>query len=166
MEIIENNGYGFNFIKLFNNENIKKFTKNPQEQNKLIYYRTILQNYTQKSISEELKLSEETLNFSDSFIKFIHINSNNKIIGEKYGLYLPNISRIITNGITNEQITPERANILLSRRLAIILRHTALILSNYEDINFYTDNPLIFNFIKFYSTKYKFENFKSYEILN
>lgn len=166
MKIIENNGYGFNFIKLFSKENIKKFTESPQEQNKLIHYQTILQNYTQKSLPKELKLSEENLNFSDSFIKFFHINSNNKIVGEKYGLYLPNISRIITDGITNEQITPERANILLSRRLGSILRHTVLTLSNYEDIHFYTDSKLIFNFINFYSTEYKFENFKSYEILN
>ena len=61
--------------------------------------------------------------------------------------------------MSEQQITPKRANILLANRIACVLRHFHFIQNNYKDDNFYPDSKLLLDFINFLNTKYDFTSF-------
>lgn len=156
MNITIHAGYGFNYINGFSAKNIKEFTKNKAQQEKLLLYQKYLNKFTQNPIDEEVQYVNDTY-ASDYYLKWIHLDEHFE--GEQYGTYFPNISRIINNGMSSEQITPKRANILLANRIACVLRHLYFIQNNYKDDDFHPDSKLLVNFVNFLSTKYDFASF-------
>lgn len=160
MDIIICTGYGFNYIDGFSTENIKKFTKNKAQQEKLLLYQKYLNKFTQNPIDEETQYVTDTY-ASDYYLRWIHLNG--QFEGEQYGIYFPNISRIIDNGISDEQITPERGNILMARRISSVLRHLYFIQTDYKDDDFHPDSKLLVDFVNFLSTKYDFASFMAIE---
>lgn len=156
MNIIIHAGYGFNYIDGFSRENIKEFTKNKNQQEKLLLYQQYLNKFTQKPIDEETQYVNDTY-ASDYYLKWIHLDGHFE--DEQYGIYFPNISRIINNGMSSEQITPKQANILLANRIAKTIKHLHFIQTNYKDDNFHPDSKLLVDFINFLSTKYDFASF-------
>lgn len=160
MDITIHAGYGFNYIDGFSAENIKEFTKDKTKQAKLLLYQKYLNKFAQDPIDKETQYVNDTY-ASDYYLKWIRLNGHFK--GEQYGIYFPNISRIIDNGMSEEQITPERANILIVRRISSVLRHLYFIQTNYENDNFHPDSALLMNFINFLNTKYDFTSFMTIE---
>lgn len=156
MDITIHAGYGFNYINGFSAENIKEFTKNKAQQEKLLLYQKYLNKFTQNPIDEETQYVNDTY-ASDYYLNWIHLDRHFE--GEQYGIYFPNISRIINNGISSEQITPERANILLANRIAKVIKHLHFIQTDYKDNNFHPDSKLLVDFVNFLNTKYGFTSF-------
>lgn len=156
MDITIHTSYGFNYIDGFSTENIKEFTKNKAQQEKLLLYQKYLNGFTQNPITEEYQYVNDTY-ASDYYLKWSHLNGHFE--GEQYGIYFPNISRIISNDMSEEQITPKRANILLTNRIARVLRHLYFIHNNYKDDDFHPDSKLLVDFVNFLSTKYDFTSF-------
>lgn len=156
MDITIHTGYGFNYIDGFSAENIKEFTKNKAQQEKLLLYQKYLNKFTQKPIDEETQYVNDTY-ASDYYLKWIHLNGHFE--GEQHGIYFPNISRIIKNDMSSEQITPKRANILLANRIARTIKHLHFIQTNYKDDDFHPDTALLVDFINFLSTKHDFTSF-------
>lgn len=156
MDITIHAGYGFNYIDGLSTENIKEFTKNKAQQEKLLLYQKYLNKFTQKPIDEETQYVNDTY-ASDYYLKWIHLDGHFE--GEQYGIYFPNISRIIENDMSSEQITPKRANILLTRRISSVLRHLYFIQNDYKDDNFHPDSKLLIDFVNFLNTKYDFASF-------
>lgn len=156
MDITIHAGYGFNYIDGFSTENIKEFAKNKAQQEKLLLYQKYLNKFTQNPIDEETQYINDTY-ASDYYLKWIHLNSHFK--DEQYGIYFPNISRIIDNDMSEQQITPKRANILLANLIACILRYFHFIQNNYKEDNFYPDSKLLVDFVNFLNTKYDFASF-------
>ena len=156
MDIIMHAGYGLNYIDGFSTENIKEFTKDKAQQEKLLLYQKYLNKFAQDPIDEETQYVNNTY-ASDYYLKWICVNGHFE--GEQYGIYFPNISRIINNGMSSEQITPERANILLARRISSVLRHLYFIQNDYKDDDFHPDSKLLVDFVNFLNTKYDFASF-------
>ena len=153
-------GYGLNYIDGFSTKNIKEFTKDKTKQKKLLFYQKYLNKFTQDPIDKETQYVNDTY-ASDYYLRWIHLNGHFE--GEQYGIYFPNISRIIDNGISDEQITPERANTLIVRRISSVLRHLYFIQTNYESDNFHPDSTLLVDFVNFLSAKYDFTSFMALE---
>lgn len=156
MNITIHAGYGFNYIDGFSRENIKEFTKNKAQQEKLLLYQKYLNKFTQSPIDEETQYVNDTY-ASDYYLKWIHLDGHFE--GEQYGIYFPNISRIINNGMSSEQITPERANTLLTRRISSVLCHLYFIQNDYKDDDFHPDSKLLVDFVNFLNTKHDFTSF-------